>query len=61
MLIFFYQFNWAKMHSKKSLSRFFCKLSAPIPNEQTLFGTNIKLLTSYAKRIKVITSFQYDY
>ena len=25
------------MHSQKGLSRFFCNLSVPIPNEQTLY------------------------
>ena len=43
MLIFLYKFNSAKMHSQKHFSRLFCKLSVPIPNEQTL-GEHVIIL-----------------
>ena len=36
MSIFLFKFYSAKMHSKKSFSRFFCNLRVPIPNGQTL-------------------------
>ena len=36
--IIFFKFNSSKLHSQKSLSCFFCNLSVPILNGQTLIA-----------------------